>query len=176
MTTIPEEAVKAVIGVPVSGPYLSKAEAVEIIEAALPFLSALEPSAARELALEEVVETLEYVDRMFRLDLSKYIDWDGDDFNQAIFDTHQRVKKALRALSSPDHADAGKVEGDGWPTGEYEVDYEVICNGEWVAGSTDLNDAKHYAAVYSHDGEIEIVEARTYRRPLPSAPASEGAE
>jgi len=79
------------------------------------------------------------------------------------------------ALSSPDHADAGKVEGDGWPTGEYEVDYEVICNGEWVAGSTDLNDAKHYASVYSHDGEIEIVEARTYRRPLPSAP-SEGAE
>lgn len=81
----------------------------------------------------------------------------------------------IRALSSPDHADAGKVEGDGWPTGEYEVDYEVICNGEWVAGSTDLNDAKHYAAVYSQDGKIEIVEARTYRRPLPSAP-SEGAE
>ena len=168
-------------------------------------LSALEPSAARELALEEVVETLEYVDRMFRLDLSKYTDWDGDDFNQAIFDTHQRVKKALRALSSPDHADAGKVEGDAradlerfWrPISEADrtITYEdtfnlgdgksmTIRNSDhfWVRDA----DGRVYEATWSdHKGgywwdlegesRIDPVEYMPHPLSLPSAPASEGA-
>src|SRR5690606_15010052 len=129
-------------------------------------LSALELSSAREQALEETIALCK--------DYAEDSQPDSE-YRLACNDIIEAIQER-RALSSPDHADAGKVEGDGWPTGEYEVDYEVICNGEWVAGSTDLNDAKHYAAVYSQDGKIEIVEARTYRRPLPSAPASEGAE
>ncbi len=58
--------------------------------------------------------------------------------------------------------------------GECEVDYEVICNGDFVAGSSDLADAKHYAAVYAQDGPVEIIEARTYRRPLPASPEVAG--
>jgi len=143
-------------------------------------LSALEPS-ARELAFYEGDDICARLEGLASwLDGSQHSKWCGR--KEVPIHGYSGEGKlvraaiaAIRALSSPDHADAGKVEGDGWPTGEYEVDYEVICNGEWVAGSTDLNDAKHYAAVYSHDGEIEIVEARTYRRPIPSAP-SEGAE
>jgi len=195
MTTLPEEAVKAVVGVPVSGPYLSKAEAVEIIEAALPFLpvqgavkklewdedwcaktpfgmytvqenaedtwsftfydypygipegefgtldeakaaaqadfearilSALEPSAARELALEEILREVDEVER-------KVWAWSGSAFlnNElegaedadcktelyrelcGIGNTMHWLRTKICALSSPDHADAGKVEGDG---------------------------------------------------------------
>ncbi len=68
----------------------------EALQAAAPFLSALEPSAARSRALEEVCILIDEFER---------------DFDQKWRD---QIKAAIRALSSPDHADAGKVEGDGW--------------------------------------------------------------
>ncbi|WP_273794124.1 hypothetical protein [Brucella intermedia] len=71
------------------------------------------------------------------------------------------------ALSSPDHADAGKVEGDGWLPSEYEV----YCDDELVAASNDLREAMNYAAINSGDGFVELVEVR--RRPLPTAPSQE---
>ncbi|WP_176074347.1 hypothetical protein [Brucella intermedia] len=75
-------------------------------------LSALEPSAARELALEEgyrqgieaaaqkAAEMLVFADTTSTAD--------------------REIPAAIRTLSSPDHADAGKVEGDGakWPIRE----------------------------------------------------------
>ena len=80
-------------------------------------LSALEPSAARELALEEAVR--------------KHLKWferficDQDELNSStprkVAQNAQDAAAELRAaLSSPDHADAGKVEGDGkkWPMRE----------------------------------------------------------
>lgn len=54
------------------------------LQAAAPFLSALEPSAARELALAEAAQVAE-----------DYVQYD--------------VAAAIRSLPSPDHADAGKV-------------------------------------------------------------------
>lgn len=68
-------------------------------------LSALEPSAARELTLvsEEAV-----------IALSSYMQADED--GVMVLVSRQAIEECLptlRALSSPDHADAGKVEGDG---------------------------------------------------------------
>ena len=51
---------------------------------------------------------------------------------------------------------------------ECETEYEVICNDEWAAASTDLHDALHYAAVYGQDGPIRIFEVS--RRLLPTSP------
>lgn len=75
--------------------------------------------------------------------------------------------KSIRSLSSPDHADAGKVEGDGWLPSEYEV----YCDDEWVAASNDLREAMNYAANNAGDGFVELVEVR--RRPLTSASSQE---
>lgn len=58
---------------------------------------------------------LRYCQQMFRLDLSKMVDWDGPDFNQAVFDTMKRVEAALASqpdapLDAADHiADAGEM-------------------------------------------------------------------
>nr|WP_176024227.1 hypothetical protein [Brucella pseudintermedia] len=194
MTTLPEEAVTSADIIQVitdlrlailqdddeglaehAEPMIKAKELISKLSA-LPHLPQGEPSAARELALEEAARVCDAK----IVSMQAHYDQTDNPFIRSNLAGDialiSHLAAAIRALSSPDHiADAGKVEGDGWPTGEYEVDYEVICNGEWVAGSTDLNDAKHYAAVYSQDGKIEIVEARTYRRTLPSA-LSEGAE
>ncbi|MEN5106694.1 hypothetical protein [Brucella anthropi] len=74
-------------------------------------LRSLEPSATRELALEEAVR--------------KHLKWferficDQDELNSStprkVAQNAQDAAAELRAaLSSPDHADAGKVEGGGW--------------------------------------------------------------
>ncbi|QNQ62481.1 hypothetical protein IB024_01610 [Brucella sp. 6810] len=69
-------------------------------------MSALEPSAARELALEEAAQVAE----KFR---NK--DWIAHDMRTGLFPKQSKpgiaIAAAIRALSSPDHADAGKVEG-----------------------------------------------------------------
>lgn len=67
-------------------------------------LSALEPSAARELALEEEFATIR----------AMIYCYEGD--SAQAFEAQKALAKidsAIRTLSSPDHADAGKVEGDG---------------------------------------------------------------
>lgn len=81
-------------------------------------LSALEPSAARELALEEgdLQELLERLDA--GLEYEGELETENDHielFNvEAAQDLFADAAAAIRALSSPNHADAGKVEGDGW--------------------------------------------------------------
>ena len=247
MTTLPEEAVKAVIGLPVSGPYLSKAEAVEIIEAALPFLpvqgavkkleetlrelitdqsegewdektiekdvrkfsarilSALEPSAARELALEKAARAAENAALEYNLsECAGLADWAAFEAGQESGLKHAAA--AIRALSSPDHADAGKlVEGDAradlerfWrPISEADrtITYEdtfnlgdgksmTIRNSDhfWVRDA----DGRVYEATWSDhkagywwdlEGEspVDPVEYMPHPLSLPSAP-SEGAE
>ncbi len=141
----------------------------EALQAALPFIAL--PSAARELALEA-------------LNIA-YASMEGScSANHRI--AMNTVDAAIRALSSPDHADAGRVEGDG-PT---------ACVGEMQTSSG----ADYYVCVKVGDREItphmfkerwkaeyEVAEwlwlfnggdkpdLLAYG-PLPSAPASEGAE
>ncbi|WLF95711.1 hypothetical protein Q5698_08505 [Brucella intermedia] len=88
-------------------------------------LSALEPSAARELALEEILREVDEIER-------KVWAWSGSAFlnNElegaedadcktelyselcGIGNTMHWLRTKICSLSSPDHADAGKVEGD----------------------------------------------------------------
>lgn len=145
MTTLPEEA--------------AKAAAQADYEARI--LSALEPSAARELALGEEFATIR----------AMIYCYEGD--SAQAFEAQKalaNIWNAIRALSSPDHADAGKVEGDGW-----HVEYEVYSEDEWQAASTDLDGALDYAVMYAADGFKNITVQEVRRRTLPSAP-SEGAE
>lgn len=70
---------------------------------------ALEPSAARSLALEERLQAIE---QQLVVNLGYF-----HDEKRILLETLQSHIvshiSAIRALSSPDHADAGKVEGDG---------------------------------------------------------------
>jgi|GEM_PF-5119050 len=64
----------------------------------------VQPSSARELALEEAAKNCER---------------EAAEVEGLIDDVAYHLRKraaAIRALSSPDHADAGKVEGDGCPS------------------------------------------------------------
>ena len=36
------------------------------------------------------------------------------------------------------------------------TDYDVFCDDEWVAGSTDLDVAMAYAHQYREDGRVEV--------------------
>jgi len=156
-------------------------------------LSALEPSAARELALERISKILRG-------------DVETDTIVTAVNRLNAAIDIALRALSSPDHADAGKVEGDGradlerfWrPISEadksitFEHTFDLgdgekmtIRNSDhyWVRDA----DGRVYEATWSDhkagywwdlEGEspVDPVEYMPHPLSLPSAPASEGAE
>lgn len=143
-------------------------------------LSALDPSAARELALEEAVR--------------KHLKWferficDQDELNSStprkVAQNAQDAAAELRAaLSSPDHADAGKVEGDGWrPIESAPKDGTIVLLG-W--NDPDIEEIGAVAGWYEggpadkcwYDQYHEPVTATHWMplRPLPSAP-SEGAE
>ena len=129
--------------------------AAALAEALMQFLSALEPSAAREQALEEALR------KMVALYESEY---DADV-------PFKRPDWLVAALSSPDHADTGKVEGDGW-----SIEYEVYIGGEWQDTSYDFDGAAGYAVMYAADGLENIAIHEVRRRIVTSAPASEGAE
>ncbi len=76
-----------------------------------------EPSAARELSLEEgfrkgLEAACEVIDKHSEYD--RRLCCDGSECGCYGATVHQSMQHYIRALSSPDHADAGKVEGDGW--------------------------------------------------------------
>jgi len=97
------------------------------------------------------------------------------------------VKEYLttRALSSPDHADAGKVEGDGWLPIEsapkdgtvidlWSDEYGRLTDCYW--GSPMAYEGGETGWVHAHSNEwAESPDEFVHWRPLPSAP-SEGAE
>ncbi|WP_266030351.1 hypothetical protein [Brucella intermedia] len=111
---------------------------------------------------------------------------EGDDLYEWVLAHYGAFSDVLvnfrAALSSPDHPDAGKVEGDGWlPTHRHKKrgsTYQVIAEGRLqVDGDLDNErvviyrgeDGQHWVrpAYEFNDGRFET---------LPSAPASEGAE
>lgn len=138
------------------------------------------PSAAREMALEEaarLVETHAYIvsNAGPRLEPSKTA---KDDQH------HATIAAAIRALSSPYHADAGKVDGDRWlPIESAPKDGTIVLLG-W--NDPDINEIGAVAGWYEngpadkcwYDQYHEPVTATHWMplRPLPPAPASEGGE
>lgn len=121
-------------------------------------LSALEPSAARELALEERLQAIE---QQLVVNLGYF-----HDEKRILLETLQSHIishiAAIRVLSSPDHADAGKVEGDGWK----QITDGLNAIGFEIGGG--------YILKLSYDTLDQYEAARTtIRSALPSAPSQE---
>jgi len=41
-----------------------------------------------------------------------------------------------------------------------EIEFDIYCNKEWVAGSNNLDEAMRYAYQYSEDGAVEVYEVK----------------
>jgi len=39
-----------------------------------------------------------------------------------------------------------------------EIDYEIYCDDQWVAGANNLDEAMGYAQQYREDGRVEVYE------------------
>nr|WP_176024695.1 DUF551 domain-containing protein [Brucella pseudintermedia] len=143
----------------------------EALQAAVPFLS--QPSAARELALVDALEVA-------KNELQAWIKC-ADENGLCVTSTPHvidHIDIALASLSSPDHADAGKVEGDGWlPIESAPKDGTEIWGWHKVAGpaQTRFYDGEWCCVDWDEDQYIACTCEPTHWRPLPSAP-SEGAE
>ena len=138
---------------------------------------AIEPSAARELALEEGYR--QGIEAAAQIAERPVIG-----FSDGAVEASRRIASSIRALSSPDHADAGKVEGDGWlPIESAPKDGTIVLLG-W--NDPDIEEIGAVAGWYEggpadkcwYDQYHEPVTATHWMplRPLPAAPASEGAE
>ena len=108
-------------------------------------LSALEPSAGRAAVLEEAARVAgNFLMLKTGLPVDKIVE----------------LEAALRALSSQDHADAGKVEGDGWlPTHRHRkrgTDYSLIGIGKMQADNWQVSRE-------GFDQSIDMEEVSIYR-------------
>lgn len=135
-------------------------------------LSALEPSAARELALEEHLHAIE---QQLAVNLEYF-----HDEKRILLETLQSHIishiSAIRALSSPDHADAGKVEGDveKWSIREIVAKAIAYHSVGDPHAKTIRGDQRWEWFVEEADKFISVF--GYYLPAIPSAPASEGAE
>ena len=130
----------------------------------------VQPSAARELALEEILREVDEIER-------KVWAWSGSAFlnNElegaedadcktelyselcGIGNTMHWLRTKICALSSPDHADAGKVEGNGWAVStpkfhRYPYFVENI-GGKWCLCKHHGNGASHTISVHETASE-----------------------
>jgi len=153
-------------------------------------LSALEPSNGRAAVLEDgdLKELVERLDAGLQYEGSMDTE-EGGTFDivgiEAAQDLFADAAAAIRALSSPDHADAGKVEGDGWLPIEsapkdgtvidlWSDEYGRLTDCYW--GSPMAYEGGETGWVHAHSNEwAESPDEFVHWRPLPSAP-SEGAE
>ncbi|MEN5249972.1 hypothetical protein [Brucella pseudintermedia] len=93
----------------------------------------------------------------------------------------EHIDMALAALSSPDHADAGKVEGDGWMPIEsapkdgtvidlWSDEYGRLTDCYW--GAPMAYEGGETGWVHAHSNEwAESPDEFVHWRPLPSAPS-----
>ena len=44
---------------------------------------------------------------------------------------------------------------------DYDIEYDVFCNGEWVAGANDIEEARNYGFQYAEDGDVEVFEKKS---------------
>jgi hypothetical protein len=184
MTTLPEEAVKAAASaLRWSGDTLTEM-ATAALTAALPFLPVQGASAAREQALEEV-KLERSIERWRGMKPSEVMKGSTAQITYALEDARKDILSLARALSSPDHPDDGKVDGDGierakfyhhqWPMKrllEARRDGLVDHSGgeAWRYEYSHKDEHGKYDILYRHVKNL-VIPAR-----LPSAPASEGAE
>ncbi|WP_448786370.1 hypothetical protein [Brucella intermedia] len=128
-------------------------------------LSACEPSAARELALEEIIALCR--------DYSEDSQPDSE-YRLACNDIIEAIQER-RAISSPDHADAGKVEGDEkkWPMREIVAKAIAYHSVGDPHAKTIRGDQRWEWFLEEADNFISVFGC--YLPPLPSA-QSEGAE
>lgn len=156
-------------------------------------LSVSDP-AARTLALEEAARNLIAV----RYDTytarnGKLCSIEGDDGEKAWIVPFDAMADLESALSSPDHADAGKVEGDGIERSAFNRGYVMACSNIVNLHGPDVNVAEGFAQLCISKDELKSLNLDDYdqraideleefwgadklfSRPLPSAP-SEGAE
>lgn len=175
-------------------------------------LSALETSAARELALEDrarldaaTAALISLTEAGIPTDVQELLIVGDPSRGIAPGSLSKAIATVLRALSSPDHADAGKVEGDGCvrPSvkGVIPTKFgECICFSGIddarlilvsVCGQSGLTPVKYLLPhqLYVHDvqklseqGEVLVSAVPVYDQQinvtsaLPSEPASEGAK
>lgn len=137
------------------------------------------PSAARELALEEV--TLERsIEQWRNMKPSEVMKGSTAQITYALEDARKDILSLARSLSSPDHADAGKVEGDGWlPIESAPKDKMLLLACTDWAPVRELGREVPVKVGYQSFGRWTVFGAswtHTHWRSLPSAPASEGAE
>lgn len=132
--------------------------------------------AARELALEEALRNLIHAvcgetgfANAVRQESGRAYPWPALDIAEA---------EALRALSSPDHADAGKVEGDGWLPIESAPKDETLFLA-YCPADEDFPDGRMMIwkgsifAFQKNPTPNHLQFPATHWRPLPSAPSQE---
>lgn len=183
MTTLPEEAVKAACeAYKLEDDRISGIGMMRALEAAAPFLS--QPSAARELALEEV-KLERSIERWRGMKPSEVMKGSTAQITYALEDARKDILSLARALSSPDHPDDGKVDGDG-------IERAKFYHHQWPMkrllearrdGLVDHSGGEAWRYEYSHKdehGKYDIlyrpVKNSTIPARLPSAPAPECAE
>nr|DAE48928.1 MAG TPA: Protein of unknown function (DUF551) [Caudoviricetes sp.] len=186
-------------------PSLEAAKAAAQADYEARILSAIEtvipvsqPSTARELALEEILREVDEIER-------KAFAWSGSAFlnNElegaedadcktelyselcGIGNTMHWLRTKICALSSPDQADAGKVEGDGWMPIEsapknksiqiYIPNADYYGNDGVYAGIlVDLGTGQRWATFgWAVARDLPPHMHPTHWRPLPSAPSQE---
>ncbi len=144
-------------------------------------LSALEPSAARDLALEEIIALCK--------DYAEDSQPDSE-YRLACNDIIEAIQER-RTLSSPDHADAGKVEGDGIERTEFNRGYVLACANIVNLHGADVAVMEGFAQLGISKAELKALDLCEYdQRAIDaledyfgadklyrtSPPASEGAE
>lgn len=144
----------------------------------------IQPSAARELTLEEAARVCDAK----IVSMQAHYDQTDNPFIRSNLAGDialiSHLASAIRALSSPDHADAGKVEGDGIERGKFyhhQWPMERLLEAR-RDGLVDHSGGEAWRYEYSHKdehGKYDIlyrpVKNSTIPARLPSAP-SEGAE
>ena len=106
-------------------------------------LRSLEPSATRELALEEIIALCRDYGEDSQPD---------SEYRLACNDIIEAIQER-RALSSPDHPDAGKVEGDGWlPIESAPKEGRVLAVATGEIERISWNDPEAVVTVKAFDG------------------------
>ncbi|KAB2712833.1 DUF551 domain-containing protein [Brucella intermedia] len=113
---------------------------------------------AHKLALEEVKTSgATDVRGLIKTYANAAFEQQGKDIPKYIWHLHfEEFATAIRALSSPDHADAGKVEGDGWRPIESAPKDGTPVLIAWQAVASVRGEKQWFQTVAHYDDSFEI--------------------